>query len=300
MTNRLPIWFKQELPSSQVLEFSDILHNKFALNTVCHSAKCPNISRCFSQRHATFLILGKRCTRHCRFCAIEHLREEDNSASFVDRAEPYKIAEACKHLNLDYVVITSVTRDDLEDGGAQHFADTMDAIKELSPHTGVELLIPDFRGKTSAVEKIINVGPTVLSHNIETVQRLYPLLRNKADYQRSLSLLKTIKSLNPRQMTKSSLMLGLGETDEDIGETLADLRGVDSDMVVIGQYLRPSSNHYSVQKFYTPKEFALWQTTAFHMGFKTVCASPLARTSYRAKEQYQCTMSSYSEQVLQA
>lgn len=286
MKNRLPVWFKQELPSKDVSEFSDVLRREFQLNTVCHSAKCPNMSTCFRQRHATFLILGSRCTRSCRFCAVEPYTIFDNAKNYIiDTDEPYRIAKACQYFNLKYVVVTSVTRDDLMDGGAGHFVDTIQAVKELNPDIMVEVLIPDFMGSINALEEIVKQGPDVISHNLETAKRIYPLIRNKANYNRSLSVLKNIRLISHYQTTKSSLMLGLGEVDKDIEEALEDLRSVHCDMLVLGQYLQPSLEQYPVQRFYSPEEFKYWEKFAYGLGFRSVYSSPKARTSYQMKTQ---------------
>lgn len=288
MENRLPVWFKQDLPSRQALDFSHTLRKKFRLNTVCHSAKCPNIAHCFSLGHATFMILGERCTRNCRFCNVEHsVFEQGMSQKLpVDSQEPYRIRDAVRSLNLEYVVITSVTRDDLEDGGAGHFAKTIQLIRELNPKIDIEVLIPDFRGSFEALGVVVKAGAGVVSHNLETTKAIFPLVHDKADYERSLNLLKDIKSINPKQMTKSSMMLGLGETDADLKKALYDLRSVNCDMLVLGQYLRPSAKQYPVQKFYSPYEFDYWKDFAYGIGFKSVCAFPLARTSYLAAEAF--------------
>jgi len=294
MNNRLPVWFKQRLPSNEALQFSAILRDKFKLNTVCHSAKCPNSSECFDNKQATFLILGNCCTRNCKFCNIEHYFIPDNKTAqhlFVDKNEPHRIAEAVKYYNLEYVVITSVTRDDLSDGGASHFAQTIKTIKDDNFDVKIEVLIPDFKESREALKEVVNSRPEIVAHNLETVERLYPLVRDKADYDRSLEVLRNIKSLNPSQITKTSIMLGLGETEEDLRELLYDLREVSCDMLVLGQYLRPSLKQYPVQKFYSPDEFKDWERFAYSLGFKNVYASPLARTSFLASEQEKCMMS---------
>ena len=286
MKNRLPIWFRQRLPSKEASQFSKDLRDKFRLSTVCHSAKCPNSSDCFSRRHATFLILGNRCTRNCSFCNIEYYSisgEESNQVFFVDRDEPYRIAQAVKYLNLEYVVITSVTRDDLFDGGAKHFAKTVRVVRENNPNIRIEVLIPDFGGLRQALEEVIQQNPEIIAHNLETVKKIYPLVRHKADYSRSLGVLRDIKLLNPNQTTKSSIMLGLGETESDLKQALMDLRNVNCDMLVLGQYLRPYLAQYPVQKFYSPQEFKSWKEFAYNLGFRNVCAFPLARTSYQMK-----------------
>jgi len=279
MTNRLPRWLTQKVPSQNAWDFSDILVKKFNVNTVCHNALCPNRPTCFSEKHATFLILGDRCTRNCRFCAIQ-----TSDPHPIDEDEPYRIAAACAELDIQYAVVTSVTRDDLIDGGAEHFAKTIRIIKERNPSIGIEVLIPDFGCSLKSLNKIIKEKPDVIAHNLETVKRFY-ILRNKADYRRSLAVLKGIKFLKPNQITKSSLMLGLGELDSEIEEVLGDLKKVNCDMLVLGQYLSPTKYHYPIQKFYTVEEFAYWKVAASDFGFKSVCSQPLARTSYLAKEQ---------------
>jgi lipoic acid synthetase len=289
--NRLPAWLKQKLPSRDILQFSHSLKEIFNLNTVCHSAKCPNRWDCFSRKHATFLILGSRCTRDCKFCNIEKFDIKAKQDSCVDSYEPFRISQAVRYYNLEYVVITSVTRDDLGDGGAGHFVETIAEIRRQNAGIKIEVLIPDFRGSRQSLESVVRCSPEVIAHNLETVRKLYPLVRDKADYDRSLELLKNIKSLNPAQKTKSSIMLGLGESEGDLREALSDLRSVDCDMLVLGQYLRPSLNQYPVNKFYTPEEFKLWQEVACDLGFKSVCAFPFARTSFLASEQEKCMTS---------
>jgi len=292
MENRLPVWFKQDLPSREALSFSDALRNKFRLNTVCHSSKCPNMPHCFSNRHATFMILGDVCTRRCKFCNVNKAERGLSRQLPVDLDEPYRIAQAVKFFNLEYVVITSVTRDDLDDGGAGHFVNTIRAVRELNYNIGIEVLIPDFMGLNSAIESVVKEKPEVISHNLETTSNIFSLVRGEADYSRSLNLLSSIKSINAAQITKSSIMLGLGETDFDLKEALYDLRSVDCDMLVLGQYLSPSAKHYPVQKFYSPQEFDNWRDFAYRIGFKDVCAFPLARTSYLSlKKDKQCMMS---------
>lgn len=290
MSNRLPVWFRQKLPSKEALQFSETLRERFRLNTVCHSAKCPNRSDCFSKKHATFLILGNRCTRNCSFCHIENYRKEDGVLC-IDSDELDRIAQAVEFFNLEYVVITSVTRDDLPDGGAGYFAQVVHLIKKHSPNVKVEVLIPDFMGSQIALEEVVRQEPDVIAHNLETVKRIYASIRDKADYDRSLGVLENIKLINPNQITKSSIMLGLGEADPDLLQALEDLRGVKCDMLVLGQYLRPSLRQCPVQKFYTPAEFKFWEEFAYSLGFRNVCALPLARTSYLAKEQEKCMMS---------
>jgi lipoic acid synthetase len=225
------------------------------------------------------MILGDKCTRKCRFCNVKQYAPFPEGLS-VDLDEPYRIAQAVKNFNLEYVVITSVTRDDLEDGGAGHFAKTIKAIKKDNPYSQIEVLIPDFRGSFQALEIIQRQSPEVISHNLETVKRIFPCVRHKASYKRSLNLLKNIKLINQRQVTKSSIMLGLGETDCDLRQALYDLRSSHCDILVLGQYLSPTPSHYPVHKFYTPHEFKYWRDFAYNIGFLEVCSFPLARTSY--------------------
>ena len=290
MRNRLPAWFRQRLPSPEALQFSETLKEKFSLNTVCHSAKCPNRSDCFAKKHVTFLILGNRCTRNCSFCNIEHFREEDKVLC-IDSGEPNRIVQAVKYFNLEYVVITSVTRDDLSDGGARHFAQVINLIKKSNFHVKVEVLIPDFMGSQNALGEVLRQEPDVIAHNLETVRRIYPLVRDRADYDRSLGVLRNAKLINQDQTTKSSILLGLGEDDSDLRQALQDLRNVKCDILVLGQYLRPSIKQYPVQKFYPPEEFKVWEEFAYQLGFKSVCSLPLARTSYLAREQEKCMTS---------
>ena len=286
----MPEWLRQKLPSQEALQFSEALKEKFRLNTVCHSAKCPNRSNCFSKKHATFLILGNHCTRNCNFCNIEHYREKGNVLC-IDGGEPGRIAQAVKYFNLEYVVITSVTRDDLSDGGARHFAQVINLIKKSNFHVKVEVLIPDFMGSQNALGEVLRQEPDVIAHNLETVRRIYPLVRDRADYDRSLGVLRNAKLINQDQTTKSSILLGLGEDDSDLRQALQDLRNVKCDILVLGQYLRPSIKQYPVQKFYPPEEFKVWEEFAYQLGFKSVCSLPLARTSYLAREQEKCMTS---------
>jgi lipoic acid synthetase len=234
------------------------------------------------------MILGNKCTRNCRFCNVEAAVEKNLG---VDSGEPLRVAEAIKFLKLKYAVVTSVTRDDLTDGGAGHFAKTIQAVREINPGAEIEVLIPDFQGSFPALEVVVNEKPEVISHNLETVERIFPLVRRQADYKRSLNLLKNIKLINPGQTTKSSLILGLGETDSDLKQALCDLRSVNCDMLVLGQYLSPSENHYPVEKFYSPQEFESWKDFAYELGFRNVCSFPLARTSYPNKKEELCTTS---------
>ena len=256
--------------------------NKGQLHTVCQEAKCPNIWECFSRRTATFLILGNRCTRNCRFCAVEH-----GHPMPPDPEEPKRVAVAAKQLGLEYVVVTSVTRDDLPDGGAGLFAETILEIRRQIPHAKVEVLIPDFKGDDKALATVLKARPDVLNHNIETVSRLYDLARPGADYFRSLRLLKKVTTTFPDIPTKSGIMLGLGETREEIEQTLRDIYATGCRIMTIGQYLQPSLDHLPVALYVMPEEFEYWKGRALDIGFVEVMSGPFVRSSYHAREMYQ-------------
>ncbi len=250
------------------------------LHTVCQEAGCPNISHCFSRKTATFMILGKICTRNCRFCDVEKGTPEE-----LDSNEPQRIAELVKKLGLEYVVITSVTRDDLKDGGSSSFAETIRKIKKITPETKVEVLIPDFKGLWEALKIVIESTPDVLNHNLETIQRLYPEVRPEANYKRSLEVIHNAKKLNKQVVTKSGLMVGLGEEWEEIIQVMRDLRKVDCDLLTIGQYLRPATSTYEVRRYCRPEEFERLKRAGEKLGFKNVESAPLVRSSYQAKRQ---------------
>ena len=278
---RLPPWFNQKIADpDKVLPVKGLLDG-LSLHTVCESALCPNIGGCFSRGTATFLILGNVCTRGCTFCAVKK-----GSPTPLDNEEPRHLLEAVEKLDLKYVVITSVTRDDLADGGAAHFAKTIRLIHEKKPDTIVEVLIPDFRGSREAIKAIVAARPEVINHNVETVPRLYPEVRPQADYRRSVELLATSKRLDPRIITKSGLMLGLGESREEVMAVMRDLREVGGDLLTIGQYLPPSHRHHPIVNFVTPEEFAGYETTGKEMGFAGVASAPLVRSSFKAAELY--------------
>lgn len=276
-----PPWLKQRLPSGSVHEKFSSLIGKAQLHTVCQKAQCPNIYQCFSRKTATFMIMGDRCTRNCRFCAVA--RGPDNPP---DREEPVRIAGMVRDLNLDYVVITSVTRDDLPDGGASFFVRTVKEVRRKVPHALVELLIPDFQGNKDALRSITEVRPDVLNHNIETVPRLYTIVRPEAIYQRSLNLLKQVITFDSGIITKSGLMLGLGELPEEIRNTMQDLLESGCQLLTMGQYLRPTKDHLPVERFIPPKEFDHWRKIALKMGFAEVAGGPFVRSSYQAKKLY--------------
>lgn len=254
---------------------------KRALHTVCDEARCPNKGKCFSQGEATFLLLGDSCTRRCGFCAVKKAKPLPP-----DPGEPRRAAELCQKWGLKYVVFTSPTRDDLPDGGALHFAETSRLIKELSPGIKTEPLIPDFQGDIKALETVLSSGPDVLGHNLEMVSGLYAGARAGADYGRSLGVLANSKKLRPDILTKSGIMLGLGEKPEELKKALEDLAAQGCDLLTLGQYLAPSKEHRAVEKYYTVEEFAYWGEKARAAGFKAVLAGPLARSSYRASGLY--------------
>lgn len=250
------------------------------LHSVCQEANCPNINRCFEDRTATFLILGDICTRGCRFCDIKR-----GTPLPVDRGEPGRVGGAVKKLGLEYAVITSVTRDDLSDGGASVFAQTIQEIRDLIPYCKIEVLIPDFLGSFESQKMVLDARPDVLNHNLETVKRLYPQARRGADYERSLNLLRIARNYDQNLITKSGIMLGLGETWEEIIELMSDLRHIDCDLLTIGQYLSPSREHMPVLKYYHPDEFAELKRIGERMGFLHVESGPLVRSSYQAHKQ---------------
>lgn len=257
---------------------TDSLH----LHTICQSAFCPNRQECFTQQTAAFLILGDICTRNCAFCAIRTGRPGPP-----DPREPAHIVKAVKGLNLRYVVITSVTRDDLPDGGASHFGKTIEAIRRYDPKVNVEVLVPDFRGSQSALRAVVDASPTVLSHNVETVPRLYSTVRRQASYHRSIELLRSAKLMGKKLFTKSGLMLGLGEEREEVIEVMEEMRKVDCDFLTLGQYLQPSLKKHQVVRFLHPLEFKEYEIAAEEMGFKSVASAPLVRSSFCASEYFQ-------------
>jgi len=276
---RLPPWLHKRIPSSGDIEATRKLLKGLHLNTVCQSALCPNQGECFARRTATFMILGNTCTRNCRFCAVEHGRPQA-----VEQDEPERVAEAARRLGLKHVVVTSVTRDDLPDGGAGHFAATIGALRAALPEAYIEVLTPDFRGDEKALAIVARAKPDIFNHNVETVPRLYEKVRPQADYRRSLQVLKKIKELDPAIYTKSGLMVGLGETTAEVLQVMADLRSVDCDILTIGQYLRPSAGHLEIKEFVTPDTFAWYAEKGREMGFLYVASAPFVRSSYHAAE----------------
>jgi len=281
-TARKPDWLKVRFPAGPEFARIDRMHREQGLHSVCRSAACPNQGECWSQGTATFMILGNRCSRDCAFCNVGH-----GPQGVPDPAEPEEVAQAVGELGLRHAVITSVTRDDLADGGAGHFAATVAAIRSCAPKCRVELLIPDLGGNRDALRVILEARPDVLGHNLETVPRLYTTARAGADYRRSLALLAASRELAPDIPTKSGLMLGLGEERGELLEVLVDLRTADVGMLTLGQYLQPSRGHLPVARYLSPAEFAELKTTAVAMGFAQVASGPLVRSSYHAAELYE-------------
>jgi len=277
---RKPSWIRVRIPSGNSVALLKAKLRENRLVTVCEEASCPNIHECFSHGTATFMILGEVCTRRCSFCDVAHGRPKPPDAS-----EPLTLAQTVADMGLKYVVVTSVDRDDLRDGGAQHFVDCIGAIRVHSPRTKVEILTPDFRGKgrmERALEILATSPPDVFNHNVETVPDLYPNVRPGADYQWSLTLLQKFKAQHPGVTTKSGIMLGLGETMEQVQQTLRDLRAHDVDMITIGQYLQPTAHHHPVMRYWTPDEFRQLEVFGIALGFSHVASGPLVRSSYHA------------------
>jgi lipoic acid synthetase len=270
-----PDWLTIEAPSPETLESMKKLLEAGHLHTVCEGADCPNIGECFAQKTCTFMILGDVCSRNCRFCAVKHGRPLP-----VDPEEPQGVALTVQQLNLQHVVVTSVTRDDLTDGGAGHFAATIKAIKKTGPEVTVEVLIPDFQGNKKALQKVIAAQPEVINHNVETIPRLYAAVRPQAIYERSLELLQRVNAAGI--LSKSGLMLGLGETTAEVLKVMEDLRAVHCDILTLGQYLSPSPAHHPVVEYIHPRTFAWLKQKAYNLGFGEVNAGPLVRSSYQA------------------
>ena len=281
MERHLPEYLKRGLINTEKTKTVRRILKEKCLNTVCEAARCPNKAECYSKDTATFMIMGDICTRNCRFCAINSSRPEP-----LNLQEPEHVAQAVKELGLTYAVITSVTRDDLPDGGAEHFANTITQIKKLSQKTKVEVLIPDFKGDMKALETVLKAEPEVLNHNVETVPKLYKTVRPQAVYERSLEVLKYVKSSKSKSLSKTGIMVGLGETTEDLTELFKDLKKINLDILTIGQYIQPSKKHLEVVKYYTPKEFEELKELAINTGLKSVVSSPLVRSSYNASEAY--------------
>jgi lipoic acid synthetase len=275
---RLPSWLKRKLPRGNGNFYTENLLQELRLETVCENARCPNRPECYARRTATFMILGNVCTRPCGFCSVPRGKPE-----MVEDDEPERVAEAAVKLGLRHVVITSVTRDDLPDGGAVHFHRCILAVRKRTG-AAVEVLTPDFLGDTTAIDRVLEAKPDVYNHNMETVPRLYKKVRGRADYQRSLDLLRYVKDRAPQTVTKSGLMLGLGESTDELFDVLADLRGVGCDTLTLGQYLAPTLKHIPVVRFVPPEEFDALAVQARKLGFKNVVAGPFVRSSYHADE----------------
>ncbi|MDJ0670966.1 MAG: lipoyl synthase [Microcystis sp. M53598_WE2] len=283
-----PEWLRVKAPQWQrVGSVKEVLRD-LGLNTVCEEASCPNIGECFHAGTATFLIMGPACTRACPYCDIDFEKKPQP----LDPTEPLRLAAAVQRLDLNHVVITSVNRDDLADGGASQFVRCIEEIRRISPKTTIEVLIPDLCGNWQALALILASKPEVLNHNTETVPRLYRRVRPQGDYQRSLELLQRARAIVPATYTKSGIMVGLGETDEEVRQVMRDLRAVDCDILTIGQYLQPSSKHLGVQEFITPEQFQAWREYGESLGFLQIVASPLTRSSYHA-EQVRALMNLY-------
>ncbi len=276
-----PSWLKVKAPSGENYNRIKDLLGELKLATVCQEAKCPNMGECWSGGTATFMLMGEVCTRGCRFCHVK----TGNPKGAIDPFEPEKVAYSISQMKLNYIVITSVDRDDLEDQGSSHFARTVTTIKKLQPDLIVEILTPDFRGDQKLIEQLADSEPDVFAQNIETVRRLTPSVRDpRAGYDQTLSVLKIVKNYKPKMYTKSSLMLGLGEKEEEILETLKDLRAVGCDVITFGQYLQPTEKHLKVIEYITPEKFQYWKDVADSLGFLYVASGPLVRSSYRAGE----------------
>ena len=276
-----PDWIRSKLTNSKEFFLTKTIVNNNNLVTVCQEANCPNITECWSKRHATFMIMGDTCTRACAFCDVK-----TGVPGNLDPLEPVKIAEAVKKLNLKHVVITSVDRDDLDDGGSEHFYDVINQTRKSNPNTTIEVLTPDFLRKGDAYKKVIDAKPDVFNHNIETVPSLYLKVRPGSRYFASLELLKNAKKIDKNIFTKSGIMVGLGETRDEILQVMDDLRAADVDFITIGQYLQPSTKHFPLDRYYTPKEFDDLGTIAKAKGFLLVSSSPLTRSSYHADEDF--------------
>lgn len=276
---RMPAWLRRPLARPGAYSEVGRLVSELDLHTVCESAKCPNRGECYSAGTATFMIMGGVCTRGCRFCAVESRHPEP-----LDPDEPRRVAEAARRLGLRHVVITTVTRDDLDDGGAVHFVAVIEAVRSEVPDAAVEVLTSDFGGRLESVDLVLEAAPDVFNHNVETVPRLYPEVRPEADYARSLAVLARSRQVAPRVPTKSGLMLGLGERVDEVREVMRDLRDAGVELLTLGQYLRPSAEHLPVRRFVEPSEFADLAREGYRMGFSAVASAPFVRSSYHAGE----------------
>lgn len=278
---RKPDWIRVRAPGSPVYNETKAIVRENRLVTVCEEAGCPNIGECWSKKHATFMIMGDTCTRACAFCNVK-----TGLPDALDGEEPAKVADAIARMELSHAVITSVDRDDLADGGAEHFAQVIRSVRGLSPNTTIEVLTPDFLRKNGALEKVVEARPDVFNHNLETVPALYLRIRPGARYFHSLRLLQRVKELDPQMFTKSGIMVGLGETREQVLQVMDDMRSADIDFITIGQYLQPSRKHAAIDRFVTPDEFKSYETIAYSKGFLMVSSSPLTRSSHHAGDDF--------------
>ncbi len=277
-----PFWLKVKAPQGEIFGQTKKLLDDLNITTVCEEASCPNIGNCWSKKHATMMIMGDICTRACSFCNVA-----TGKPNKLDLSEPIRVAKSVARLNLNHVVITSVDRDDLHDGGADHFVSTITDIRKYSPNTSIEILTPDFLKKDGALEKVINAKPDVFNHNLETVPRLYPSVRPGARYFHSLSLLAKVKEVDSNIFTKSGIMVGLGESQNEIYQVMDDMRSADIDFLTIGQYLQPTIKHHKVEKFVHPDEFDKYKKVALSKGFLLVSSSPFTRSSFHASEDFE-------------
>ena len=277
-----PSWLKVRAPIGKIFDETKGLLDDLGIVTVCEEASCPNIGNCWSKKHATMMIMGDTCTRACSFCNVATGKPKG-----LDLTEPFRVAQSVAKLNLNHVVITSVDRDDLDDGGAEHFVNTIKDIKSLSPNTSIEILTPDFLRKDGALEKVIDAKPDVFNHNLETVPRLYTSVRPGARYFHSLNLLSKVKDIDPKIFTKSGIMVGLGEDKSEVFQVMDDMRSANIDFLTIGQYLQPTIKHHKVDRFVDPSEFALYKKTGLSKGFLVVSSSPLTRSSFHASEDFE-------------
>ncbi len=277
-----PPWLKRKIPAGAVYQKVRNTLKSGRLHTVCEEALCPNLGECFSSGTATFMILGDRCTRNCRFCAVRH-----GPLSLPDPEEPERVAKAVEGLGLEYVVVTSVTRDDVPDGGAGFFAETVHEVRKRMPKVKIEVLIPDFQGNRDALRTVVAARPDVLNHNIETVFRLYPVARPQAGYQRSLDLLREVKTIDASMPIKSGLMLGLGERPDELKETFGHLLDAGCRILTLGQYLSPSNDHLPIERYVPPEEFEAFRLMALAMGFSAIASGPFVRSSYHAKDLFE-------------
>lgn len=277
---RKPEWLRVKKRKGENLGYVKNLLDKYSLNTVCEGANCPNRAECFSKKTATFMIMGSECSRNCRFCDVVH----SGNLGALDPNEPENLAKATMDLGLKHVVVTSVTRDDLADGGAGHFAEVIRAIRSKDKDIIIEVLIPDLQGDVDSLKLVVDAEPDIINHNIETIKSLYSKVRPQAIYERSLEVLANVKKLNPKIFTKSGIMLGLGEEEAQVVQVFKDLRSVDCDFLTVGQYLPPSTKHVELKEYITPEQFDRYRELAEELGFKFVASSPLVRSSYKASE----------------